>query len=164
MTPTSIYRGIMLECERRRQSLGLAMWKVDELAGTQDGYYAKAVHADAASGRQAQWKTLEWIIGALFPEGFDVHVLAKRGAAITDEMVMKRKLYALRAQHDGKTQRERMSEIARMVSDDARKRGRRKIPLWRRRQIARQAGRASARKRANTSALMLKSGPDEKAI
>jgi hypothetical protein len=135
MTPTSIYRGIMLECERRRQSLGLAMWKVDELAGTQDGYYAKAVHADAASGRQAQWKTLQDIIDALFPSGVDV-VIRPGSDSMHTAVSFQNKLRHVQAVHNPKTQRELMADISALAAA-----GRLNIPMWRRRQIAKKAAR-----------------------
>jgi hypothetical protein len=140
MTPTSIYRGIMLECERRRQSLGLAMWKVDELAGTQDGYYAKAVHADAASGRQAQWETLQDIIDALFPSGVDV-VIRPGSDSMHTAVSFQNKLRHVQAVHNPKTQRELMAELSSLASA-----ARQNIPVWKRRQIARKAARARWRK------------------
>lgn len=146
MNATSIYRAIMLECERQRYALGWPMWMVDEKAGTQDNYYAKAVHADAASGRQAQWKTLEWIVGALFAGGFDLIIKPKPGATLADPEALKSKLNALRAGHDGLTQRDRMRSLAALVSKEARAAGRLKIPRKKRREIARKAGRARAEK------------------
>jgi hypothetical protein len=142
MTPTSIYRGIMLECERRRQALGLAMWKVDEIAGTQDGYYAKAVHADAASGRQAQWKTLQLIVDALFPQGVDV-IMTPGTTSMHTAMGFAGKLRHLQAVHNPKTQRELMAELSSLASA-----ARQNIPVWKRRQIARKAARARWRKAA----------------
>jgi hypothetical protein len=68
-----VYRALLLECERRRQQLNWPMWVVDDRAGTQDGYYAKALHADRPSGRQARWETLSLIVTALWPAGFDLY-------------------------------------------------------------------------------------------
>jgi hypothetical protein len=138
----------MLECERRRLALSLAMWKVDELAGTQDGYYAKAVHADAASGRQAQWKTLQLIVDALFPQGVDV-VLTPGSDSMHTAIGFAGKLRHAQAAHNPKTQRELMAEIGSLATTETRRAARlSKIPRWRRRQIARIAGRARAQKQA----------------
>jgi len=103
----------MLECERQRIARGLSMWKVDELAGTQDGYYAKALHADAPSGRQAQWKTLQWIVDALFPRGFKVVVMDAPMSEVMDAPMMKAKLRHIGAQKDPKTRRELMADLGR---------------------------------------------------
>lgn len=67
-----IYRAIVAECERQRLALGWPMWSVDEKAGTQDGYYGKAIYPDTPSGRQAQWNTLDLIVGALFGPDFQI--------------------------------------------------------------------------------------------
>ena len=142
---TGIYLAIMLEVERRRQALGFPMEKFSEYAGLPERYYSKALHPDTASGRQAQWGTLQIIIDALFPAGFDVVIKPRAGAAMNGDS-LKAKLLRLQAAKDPKCQRELMRELAGRVSPEARKAGRRKIPAWRRRQIARRAGRARARK------------------
>jgi hypothetical protein len=144
---TPIYRSIMLEIERRRHAVGFPMEKFSEYAGLPERYYAKALHPDTSSGRQAQWGTLQIIIEALFPHGFDVTITPKPGQIMTEES-LKAKLLHLQAQKDPKSQRQLMVELASRATTDARKAGRKKIPRWRRRQIARQAGRASGRKRA----------------
>lgn len=142
MNATSIYRAIMLECERQRYALGWPMWQVDEKAGTQDNYYAKAVHADAASGRQAQWKTLDWIIGALFENGFDLIIKAKPGASIPDRETFQKKVGALRAAHDPLSQRERM----RVLGDAGRAAYMAKTTPEQRKKWGRRAARARWRK------------------
>jgi len=111
-TTTGIYRAVMLECERRRDALGLPMAKFDEYAGLSDRYYAKALHADAPSGRQAQWGTLQIIVDALFPAGFDLEIRAKPGAVITAEN-LKAKLLQLKAIKNPKAQRELMRVLGR---------------------------------------------------
>jgi hypothetical protein len=80
-----IYRALLLECERRRQVLGWSMWQVDDASGCQDGYYAKALHADRPSGRQARWETLSLIVTALWPAGFDLQITHKPGGILTAE-------------------------------------------------------------------------------
>ena len=80
-----VYRALLLECERRRQLLGWSMWQVDDASGCQDGYYAKALHADRPSGRQARWETLNLIVTALFWQGFDLRLTHKPGGVLTAE-------------------------------------------------------------------------------
>ena len=69
---SALYRMLMMELERRRLALGWPMWKLDDKAGTQDGYYAKCLYPDTPSGRQARWETLQLLIDALWPEGFQL--------------------------------------------------------------------------------------------
>lgn len=104
---TPIFRAIMLECERRRVALGFPMEKFSEYAGLPERYYPKALHADLPSGRQAQWGTLQIIVDALFPTGFDVEIRAHPGAPM-DYVSLKAQLLQLRARHDPRTQRELM--------------------------------------------------------
>ena len=99
---------------------------------------APAANADAPSGRQAQWGTLQIIIEALFPAGFDVKIEARPGPVITAEN-LKAKLLALKATVDPRSQRERMREIGR-------KGGLKKVPRWKLRRIARKGVRARLRK------------------
>ena len=50
------------------------MEEVSDRAGVADRYFAKALYPDSPSGRKAQWRTIQDIIDALFPEGFDVEI------------------------------------------------------------------------------------------
>lgn len=72
MTSTAIYRSLMEVIERRRSELGLSMAAVDDLAGTQDGYYAKMIYPDTPSGRQARWETVDLVVQALFGREFGI--------------------------------------------------------------------------------------------
>lgn len=45
------------------------MAELDDRAGTNDGYFAKCLHADTPSGRQAGWDMLDLFAQALFPAG-----------------------------------------------------------------------------------------------
>lgn len=110
VTATAIYRAIILECERQRIRLGFPMEKFDEFAGLPERYFAKALHPDQKSGRQAQWSTMQLIIDALFPTGFDVEIRARPGAP-KDYDSLKAKLLQLRATRDARTQRELMSDL-----------------------------------------------------
>lgn len=139
-TATPIFRAIMLECERRRVALGFPMEKFSEYAGLPERYYPKALHADLPSGRQGQWSTLQTIIDALFPSGFDVEIRARPGAP-GDYESLKAKLLQLRATKDPRSQRELMRELGRkgLVAMLA-KRGEQAL-----RKQRRKAGRARAR-------------------
>lgn len=139
MTPTAIYRAIMLAVDERRQALGWPMWMLDDKAGIADRLYAKLLHADAKSGRQAQWATLQDICDALYPDGFEVLILAKKGQTPADVETFKRKLQHIAATFNAKSRRELMAEIGRRASPEARRMGRLKIPRSRRKAIAKQA-------------------------
>lgn len=108
MAVTSIYRALMLEVEARRVALGIPQEKFSEWAGLPDRYFPKALHADTPSGRQASWESLQRIIDALFPHGFDVIVRAKPGQVIsaTD---MKARILAIRERENPETHREIMA-------------------------------------------------------
>lgn len=80
---TQLYRQIMSQLEAKRVELGLPMGgqrqdtrkkSVDDLAGTADGYYAKALYPDTASGRRAGWDVLDEFVVALFGRGFTVEI------------------------------------------------------------------------------------------
>jgi hypothetical protein len=136
-----IYRAIMLEVERRRLALGLPMEKFSEYAGLCDRFYPKALFSDTPSGRQVQWGTLQVIIDALFPHGFDLEIRAKPGAVISANN-LKAKLLQLKATADPKSQRQLMRELGRKGGLVSATRKRRKQPIWKRRAIARKAARA----------------------
>lgn len=74
MPATALYRAIMLEVERRRIELGITMLDLDEIAGTQSGYYGKCQAVDAKSGRQARWETVDLFVQALFPAGMRIKI------------------------------------------------------------------------------------------
>lgn len=143
---TAIYRSIMLEIERRRHAVGFPMEKFSEYAGLPERYYPKALHADTPSGRQAQWGTLQIIVEALFPHGFDVTITPKPGQIMTEDS-LKAKLLHLQAAKDPKSQRQLMAELSALAAE-----GRKKIPRWKRRRIARQAARARHRKEKRVAA------------
>jgi hypothetical protein len=142
MTPaTAVYRAIMLEVERRRVALGFPMEKFSEFAGLPERYYSKALHSDGANGRQAQWGTLQIIIDALFPCGFDVEIRARPGAPM-DYDSLKAKLLQLRANVDPKGQRELMAQIGK-------KGGRRSGEMRKLAAVARKARKARAKHAAS---------------
>jgi hypothetical protein len=90
---TALYRSIMLAVERRRLALGWPMWLVDERSGVQSGYYAKILHAETISGRNAGWEVLQWVIDALWPDGIGVRF---NGEPIPDVETMREKIRAMR--------------------------------------------------------------------
>lgn len=147
-----IYRAITLECERRRQQLGWPMWKVDEAAGLNDGHFAKCLHADRSSGRQASWKILHLIVTALFPEGFDLAMSHKPGGNLTAED-HRLKIRFAAADHDRISRRKLMSELgkrgaaARML----------KLGKRERKKIARTASKVAAIKRSERAAAQAQS-------
>lgn len=71
---TAIYRVIMVEFERQRLARGLSMAQVDDLAGTQDGFYAKMIYPDTPTGRQSRWETVQDVADALFGRGFLISI------------------------------------------------------------------------------------------
>jgi hypothetical protein len=76
--PTGLYVSLMEQLDLRRRKLRWPMWKLDDLSGVNDGYFAKALHADAPSGRQAGWQMLDYLITALYPRGCRVKVIPCR--------------------------------------------------------------------------------------
>lgn len=83
MQATAIYRSIIAEIERRRIQLGWTMLELDNAAGYHSGYWAKMVHVDQPSGRQARWEMLEYAMGALFPDGYRVAIEPSDGALMS---------------------------------------------------------------------------------
>ena len=79
MKSTPVYRALMLAIEAKRLDLGIAMATVDDVAGLQDGYYAKMIYPDTPSGRCAQWATVQLVIQALFGEGFAFQISGGSG-------------------------------------------------------------------------------------
>lgn len=51
------------------------MAEVDEIAGTQTGYFAKAVYPDTPNGRQSRWETVDLIVEALFGRDFEIIIV-----------------------------------------------------------------------------------------
>lgn len=142
MTPTPIYRSIMLEVERRRLQLGLSMDRLSEIAGIADRAYSKALWAETVSGRVARYETLQCILDVLFPDGFDVAIKPKNGPEL-DALSLRYKVRCAAAANDVKIQRELMAELGRKGAENRN----RHLSPFQRRQIARKAGLASGRKR-----------------
>jgi hypothetical protein len=107
---TALYRAFIIECERRRRQLGWPAWKLDDASGVQDGYSQKMAHPDSPSGRQARWETLQLIVDALFPYGFDL-ILRPKNGCVLDAASQQRKIRFAVATVDRKAQRELMREL-----------------------------------------------------
>ena len=79
---TVLYRAIVAILDRRIRSLRWPMHECDDRSGLQDGYTAKLLHPDTASGRQARWESLQLLIDALYPQGFVISMRASAGIAM----------------------------------------------------------------------------------
>lgn len=75
MPSTPVYRALMAALEGRRLELGLSMATVNDISGLQDGFYAKMIHPDTPSGRQARWETVQLAVEALFGSGFVISIV-----------------------------------------------------------------------------------------
>lgn len=135
---TPVYRAIILGCEERRVALGMSMEKLSEFAGLPDRYYAKAVHVDEPSGRQASWQTLQIICDVLWPDGFGVAIKPHAGLRL-DAQSLQFKVRYEQQLGNGKTRREFMSEIGRKGGEALKLVRLTKISKRRRRQIAKAA-------------------------
>jgi hypothetical protein len=104
------YMAVMHELELRRISLNISMDEISDRAGVADRFFSKALHASTPSGRQAQWRTLQDIVDALFPEGYDVIIKPKAGMRL-DPAQLRCKIKFAAAAANPKNHRELMSEI-----------------------------------------------------
>jgi hypothetical protein len=152
---TELYRCFTIELERQRQVLGWSMWQVDDASGVQDGHYAKLLHADRPSGRQADWKTLQLVAAALFPRGFDVQITHKTCEPLTAEGHRLKVMFAA-SDNCKRTRRDLMSELgkrgaaARML----------KLGKRERKKIARTASKVAAIKRTKAAAARAQPQPE----
>lgn len=69
---TPLYLCIIEQLRDRIAWLGWPMWVCDSKSGLQDGYTAKVLNPDTPSGRMADWPTLQLLIDALYPDGFQL--------------------------------------------------------------------------------------------
>lgn len=141
MKSSSIYRAIVVELERKRLAMGISMDMMSELMGVAERSYAKLVWPDTASGRQASWEKLQRAVDVLFADGFEV--VLRAGASLTSTTPGTKRLIRQAAAHyDRRASRELMRELS-IKGNEARNA---KLPAWKRRAIARKAGRARAKK------------------
>jgi hypothetical protein len=144
---TEIYRAITIELERRRNHLGWTCWQVDDASGLNDGHYAKLLHADRRSGRCVRWETLQLVISALYPAGFDIEIKHKVGDPLTAENHRLKVMFAA-SDHSRLTRRALMRELGRRGA----KARMEKLSKQERTKIARQASKAAACKRTERAA------------
>jgi hypothetical protein len=124
-----------------------------EIAGLPDRYYPKALSCDEPSGRQAAWPTLQIIVDTLYPDGCDVEIRPRAGAAL-DAFALKYSLRFDKQLSDGRTRRSLLREwgrlgglkhsrqqLAKMGRRGARARNQR-LPKEKRVELARRAARA----------------------
>jgi hypothetical protein len=78
-----IYYALIGEIERMRRRYGIPMWKLDEAAGSNDGYYSKALHADTPTGRMAHWTTFQRYVEVLLPDGFAANLKPSKGRCLS---------------------------------------------------------------------------------
>lgn len=144
-----IYRAILLELERRRLAVGISMDRMSELMGSAERSYAKMLYPETPSGRMARWETLQSAVDVLFCDGYELRIKPTRpmptviGIAqgvLTTEGT-KRKIKAEAATWNRQIRREVMDELSQKATQ-----GRKRIPPWKRRQMARHAARVRWRK------------------
>lgn len=143
MRTTPFYRAVMLDVERRRIELGVTMLEMDELAGTQSGYYGKCQAVDAKSGRQARWETVDLFVQVLFPDGFDLRLAPNENGELSAASY-RRKIIHAAAISGRRNVRALMHDLARKGGEARAQR----LTPERRQEIARMAGEASGRSRA----------------
>jgi hypothetical protein len=107
----AIYYALIGEIERMRRRYGIPMWKLDEAAGSNDGYFAKALHCDSPSGRIANWMTFQRYVEVLFPEGFAV-VLKHARPLSSPASEHKLSIRFSGARYDVQARRDWMAEIS----------------------------------------------------
>jgi hypothetical protein len=101
-TTTSLYRAIVLALELRRLELGWPCWRLDDMAGTQDGYWMKLLYSAAPSGRVGGWQMLQLLVDALFPDGVGVRLT---GEPISSDEILRQKIKAAVAKRDRRRKR-----------------------------------------------------------
>ena len=92
--------------------LGWPMWKLDERAGTQEGYYAHLLYQDTPSGRCGGWEALQWVIEALGPSGFDVEIRWNNAPPMLTAESMRRSVHSTAVFAKPGLQRKHLREIS----------------------------------------------------
>lgn len=105
-----VYRALLIEIERRRVQLGWPMWKLEDVAGVNDGHYGHMLHVDRKTGRQATWKIVQLVLDAMYPRGFDLILKPKSGGMLTAEGTALKIKFAA-ADHDRQARRALMSAL-----------------------------------------------------
>jgi hypothetical protein len=143
---TPIYMAFMLELERQRLVRGLSMQEVTDHAGIADGLYGKSLYASTPSGRQSNWRTLQDLVDALYPTGFDIIVKPKSGLRL-DPSQLRCKIKSATATVNPKSQRELMRELG-SKGGIARREKYKTMPQAQRLAIARKARKTRRKNRA----------------
>lgn len=144
MPASPLYHAVVLELERRRLASGLSMEQLDELAGTAERSYAKALYPDTESGRASRIEKLQLYVDVLFCEGFTLRMMP--GGGMPTAIGTRRKIQAEAAHYDRPTSRRHMSELAKLAAAARRL----KISPERRQDMARAAANARWGKRKVT--------------
>jgi hypothetical protein len=144
---TPLYRAIVLEIERRRIQLNISQDEVSDRAGVADRLYSKSLFPDTPSGRQSNWRTLQDIVDALFPEGFDVEIRPKKGRRLSARD-LRCKIRFASAPKDPRSHRELMRDLG-LLGAKARMSKLSKREL---KKIARTASKVAALKRSKAAA------------
>jgi hypothetical protein len=71
---TAIYRALMVALDDRRVKLDLSMERVNDLAGLQDGFWAKMADPDTEHGRQSKWESVDLVVEALFGTDYEISI------------------------------------------------------------------------------------------
>jgi hypothetical protein len=72
---TLVYRTFVAALDQRRLELGLPMAQVDDIAGLQDGFFAKLAAPDTPHGRQSRWESVDLVVQALFGTNYRIQII-----------------------------------------------------------------------------------------
>jgi hypothetical protein len=149
-----IYYAFMGELERHRQKFGVSMWKINEGAGTQEGYYARALYADTPTGRMATWPVLQKIMDVLFPDGVEITMKPWKGCL--DASKHRIAISFDHARYDFQARPDWMAELSKKGASKGGRARAAKLSPRRRKAIAKRAARARwlARRGAEISAAL----------
>jgi hypothetical protein len=129
----------MRELERHRLKFGVAMWKLDDAAGTQEGYYARALYADTPTGRMATWQVLQKLVQTLFPDGFEIILKPWKGSL--DASKHRLAISFDHARYDFEARQDWMQELSKKGASKGGRARAEKLSPRRRRAIARKAAK-----------------------
>lgn len=136
----AIYYAVVAAIEQQRKRYNVPMSKLDDGAGVTSGHYAKALYADAPTGRMVSWSTLQLFIETLFPEGFSVTIKEARNKCL-DAGKHRLSIRFDGARYDFEARADWMVELSRRGSSKGGRARAEKLSPRRRKQIAKQAAR-----------------------
>ncbi|MBR1249192.1 hypothetical protein JQ609_19970 [Bradyrhizobium sp. AUGA SZCCT0169] len=108
------YRAIVLELERRRIALRISMDETSDRAGIADRLYNKMVAADAPSGRQSRWETIQDVVDCLYPEGYDLEIRPRKGLRLGPGDLRCKIAFASASGGDTRSQRDLMRALGKL--------------------------------------------------